>query len=51
MLSFLSKLTMRMGQLCHATLSSSDEPTLLRELWDYFVEKFFTIFTTFFAKV
>ena len=43
MLSFLSNLTMRMGQLCHATLSSSDEPTLLRELWDYFVEKFFTV--------
>lgn len=43
MLSLFSRLTMRMGQLCHATLSSSDEPTLLRELWDYFIEKYFTV--------
>ena len=43
MLSLFSCLTMRMGQLCHATLSSSDEPTLLRELWDYFIEKYFTV--------
>jgi len=43
MLSFVSFLTMRMGQLCHATLSSSDEPTLIRELWDYFMNKYFAV--------
>ena len=43
MLSFLSCLTMRIGQLCHATLSSSDEPTLIEELFEYFSEKYFSV--------
>jgi len=44
MLSFLSFLTMRMGQLCTAVLASStDDPTLIRELWDYFIDKYFTV--------
>lgn len=43
MLSYLSCLTMRIGQLCTAVLSSADEePTLIRELWDYFINKYFT---------
>lgn len=48
MLSFISCLTSgfcgRIGQLCTAVLSSSDENlTLIRELWDYFVNKYFTV--------
>ena len=47
MLSFISCLTSgfggQVGQLCTAVLSSSDEnPTLIRELWDYFMNKYFT---------
>jgi hypothetical protein len=47
MLSFISCLTSgfcgRIGQLCTAVLSSSDEnPSLIRELWDYFINKYFT---------
>lgn len=47
MLSFISCLTSgfckRIGQLCTAVLSSAsdEEPTLIRELWDYFVNKYF----------
>jgi hypothetical protein len=49
MLSFISCLTSgfcgRIGQLCTAVLSSAadEEPTLIRELWDYFVNKYFTV--------
>lgn len=46
MLSFISCLTSRfcgrIGQLCTAVLSSEEDPSLIRELWNYFIDKYFT---------
>ncbi len=41
--AFFTNMTTRIGHLASVASDLEEQPTLLRELWDYFVDKYFTV--------